>query len=227
VKYLTAKDIAEELGVSRSLAYEIVRECARVVAGRTIRVSRAAFDGRHMPTLRQRGTTRATRTHHLKTRRNTMTVAAFVLAASAILVPNRDHAALDAAITARVDAELPLFKDDADKRKTAALLVSISFRESSLRNDAIGDKGQSSCAFQIYLPSAQKTREGWSGPELRDDPIKCVTVAMRLLRESFRVDARNPVAFYARGPRWQAPEARRISADRMALARRLLAQVSH
>lgn len=42
--YLTPKDIATELQVSRSRAYEIARECKRIVAGRTIRVSRASFE---------------------------------------------------------------------------------------------------------------------------------------------------------------------------------------
>lgn len=37
-------------------------------------------------------------------------------------------------------------------------------------------------------------------------------------------DPSAPVAFYARGPRWRGDEARRISRDRVALARRLLAQ---
>ncbi len=44
MKYLSPRDIAEEIGVSRSRAYEIARECTRIVVGRTIRVSRQAFD---------------------------------------------------------------------------------------------------------------------------------------------------------------------------------------
>lgn len=38
MKYLSPRDIAEELGVSRSRAYEIAGECTRIVSGRTIRV---------------------------------------------------------------------------------------------------------------------------------------------------------------------------------------------
>jgi len=38
MKYLTAQDIAEELGVSRSRAYEIMRECTRLVSGRSVRI---------------------------------------------------------------------------------------------------------------------------------------------------------------------------------------------
>jgi len=44
MKYLTADDIAAEIGVSRSRAYEIMKECQRLVTGRTIRVSRPAFE---------------------------------------------------------------------------------------------------------------------------------------------------------------------------------------
>ena len=43
-KYLSPKDIANELGVSRSRAYEIVRECRRLVIGRSLRVTRETFD---------------------------------------------------------------------------------------------------------------------------------------------------------------------------------------
>jgi hypothetical protein len=43
-EYLSPKDIATELGVSRSRAYEIARECRRLVFGRTVRVSREAFE---------------------------------------------------------------------------------------------------------------------------------------------------------------------------------------
>jgi len=41
---LSAADIAAELNVSRSVAYEIVRECRHVRFGRLLRVPRAAFD---------------------------------------------------------------------------------------------------------------------------------------------------------------------------------------
>ncbi len=79
--------------------------------------------------------------------------------------------------------------------------------------------------MQVNLSTGARTREGWSGPELRDDPAKCIAVGFRMLRDSIRVDSRNPVAFYARGPRWQSVEARRLSQDRMALAARLIREV--
>lgn len=43
-EYLTAKDIAAELKVSRSRAYAIARECTRLIDGRSIRVTRASFE---------------------------------------------------------------------------------------------------------------------------------------------------------------------------------------
>jgi hypothetical protein len=42
-KYLRAEDIANELDVSRTRAYEIMRECTRVVTGRSVRVTPQAF----------------------------------------------------------------------------------------------------------------------------------------------------------------------------------------
>ncbi len=42
--YLTAKDVAGELAVSLARAYEIMRECTRLVTGRSVRVSREDFE---------------------------------------------------------------------------------------------------------------------------------------------------------------------------------------
>ncbi len=93
----------------------------------------------------------------------------------------------------------------------AAVFTAVTFRESSLRNDVTGDGGHSVCAMQIY-----------DGPKsLLADPIACVATGARMLRESRRVDPANPIAFYARGPRYKSVEAQRISRDRMQLATRL------
>lgn len=43
-RYLTAKDIREILGISKSRAYEILNEMTCVVFGKSIRVSQEAFD---------------------------------------------------------------------------------------------------------------------------------------------------------------------------------------
>ncbi len=102
----------------------------------------------------------------------------------------------------------------AESREEAALLTAVAYRESGFDNAAVGDHGRSVCAMQIY----------GGARSLLDDVIACVRRGTIMLRESKRTDPANPVAQYARGPRWQTEEARRISRDRVALARRLLVQ---
>jgi hypothetical protein len=154
----------------------------------------------------------------------------WVVAASSLLAPARQHDELARAIANRVEAEAPLFKDDEDRHRTAALLVAIAFRESSLRAAAVGDhvggKPTSFCAFQVHLPWGAKTADGWTGSDLLDDPEKCVAAAMRMLRVSIRVCPSSPIAWYAAGPAGcESPRAQRISRDRMAIAQRLLKDV--
>ena len=160
-----------------------------------------------------------------------MTLASsFILAAAQMLAPERDTIAIVEAIADRVAVERPLFAADEDRLKTASLLVSVAFREGSLGDHIEGDpvdgKPTSFCTMQINLSPGARTREGWTGPELRDDPAKCIAVGFRMLRDSIRVDAKNPVAFYARGPGWRGHAAQRLSRDRMALATRLLRECS-
>jgi hypothetical protein len=155
---------------------------------------------------------------------------AWVMAASSLLAPARHHDQLAEAIATRAEAEAPLFKGDDDRRKTSALLVAIAFRESSLRADAVGDhvagKPTSFCAFQIHLPFGAKTAEGWAGSDLVEDPEKCVTIAMRMLRQSMQMCPAFPLAFYAAGPvGCENARAQRISRDRLAIAQRLLRDV--
>lgn len=154
----------------------------------------------------------------------------WVIAASSLLAPQRSHDELATAITNRVEAEAPLFKDDTDRRKTSAFLLAIAFRESSLRANATGDsqggKPTSFCAFQIHLPAGAKTAEGFTGSELAEDPDKCVTTAMHMLRESMKQCPAHPLAYYASGPAGCSNErAQRISRDRLAIAQRLLRDV--
>lgn len=156
----------------------------------------------------------------------------WVLAASSTLAPApaRPHDALAEAITARVEAEPPLFRGDEDKRRTASLLVAMAFRESSLRADAVGDKVNgkptSFCAFQIHLPYNRTTPEGWSGEDLLADPEKCVSTAMRMIRLSMKVCPDHPIAWYAAGPAGCTSErAQRISRDRLAIAQYLVRKV--
>lgn len=154
----------------------------------------------------------------------------WVLAASSVLAPTRQHDRLAEAITNRVAAEEPLFNGDVDRRRTSALLVAIAFRESSLRADAVGDhvagNPTSFCAFQLHLPWGRTTAEGWSGNELLEDPEKCVSAAMRMLRISMKVCPSSPLAWYAAGSAGcGSARAQRISRDRMAIAQRLFHEV--
>ncbi len=122
------------------------------------------------------------------------------------LVPGRDHSALAWAVAsqARSTAE-------------AALVTAMAFRESSLDNAAVGDHGHSFCAMQIHDSSGGTAA-------LLDDPSACVAAALPILRQSVRIDPLHPVGFYARGPRWRSVDAQRLSNDRVAVAKRLLAQ---
>ena len=130
---------------------------------------------------------------------------AVVLAWMQMLAPGRDVDALAWAVAV-----------NAQNETEAAVFTAVAFRESGLRVDAVGDHGRSVCAMQIL-----------GGPrELLSDPIACVARGAVMLRESRRVDPANPIAHYARGPRWRTEEARRISRDRMALALRL-ARAAH
>ena len=128
--------------------------------------------------------------------------------------PVRRHGRLATAISEVVSRRGSLFRRDEEGKKTAALLVAIAFRESTLMADAVGDHGSSFCAFQIHSSSG-------GSPELCEDVEACADRAYVMLKESMKIDPTNPVAFYARGPRFRSEEAVRISRDRMALANRL------
>ncbi len=155
-----------------------------------------------------------------------MQVLTFLLAAMAFLQPGRDHQTNAAAMALIIEREPPLFRDDETKRKTAALLAAVSFRESSFRNEAESQTGDS-CLLQIHLPAGARTREGWSGADLRADVTKCLTVGFRMLRESVRICPKAPIAWYAAGGTGACTNARalRISRDRMWLAQRLARDV--
>jgi hypothetical protein len=131
---------------------------------------------------------------------------------SPTLDPTARHGALAEAIST-VAAEDPLYRNDTGPR-TIALLVAVSFRESSLRMDAVGDNGRSFCAFQIHQSSGGTM-------DLTRDPLACTRRAHAMLKESIRIDRTHPIAFYARGPRYNSPEAQRISNDRMYIANKL------
>lgn len=140
-----------------------------------------------------------------------MFVLFFILACMGSLAPGRSHMNLALATAHVVLEEQPLFKNDETRVKTAALIVAIEFRESSLRNDVVS-KTNDFCAMQINRR-----------PDLVDDPEQCVRVGITMLRESMRMCPEHPVAFYASGPgACTNDRAQRISRDRMAIAAHLV-----
>jgi hypothetical protein len=148
-----------------------------------------------------------------------MSVLPFVLAAMTTLAPGRDHSALGGAIARTAESNKPLFESDADRRRTAALLVAVAFRESSLTANVIGDNGKSFCAFQIHSSSG-------GTKDLLEDVDACVRAGFTLLRTSLRVCPSFPIAWYASGPLGCTnARAQRISRDRMNLAAYLFGQV--
>ncbi len=148
-------------------------------------------------------------------------ILAFVLAYCALLVPQgRDHTAFALGTAAAIADAEPIFKDDKDKKKTAAFMVAIAFRESSFRTAITGDSGKSFGAFQIHLPFKKKTVEGWSGEDILADPEKGARVALRMIRESVRACPAHPLAVYAEGGEGcSSPRAQRISKDRLTLGK--------
>jgi len=134
---------------------------------------------------------------------------AWILAACALLAPSRDASAFAAALAPVVEAQAPLYRDDDSRTKTAALMVAIAFRESSFRPDALGDSGHSYGYFQI-----------WGVP--RETPAEDqARIALGMVRESMRACGKdNPLGIYSAGPNGCVmPIAKRISADRAALAK--------
>lgn len=140
---------------------------------------------------------------------------AFVIAAMLSLAPGRDHGELAGAIASVALESPPLFRADDTRRRSAALLVAVAFRESSFRNDAVSPTADY-CALQIH-----------GRPDLASDVVACVRVALAMLRDSMRACAAHPIAVYAEGPgACSSARAQRISRDRMALAARLFRTVT-
>ena len=140
-----------------------------------------------------------------------MAVLFFILASMLTLVPNRVHTALGTTIASVVLSEPPLFKNDESRMKTASLIVAMSFRESTFRNDVVS-KTNDHCMMQVNRR-----------PELAKDPEQCLRVAFEMLRESMRICPEHPIAFYASGPGACTNErAQKINRDRMAIAANLV-----
>lgn len=91
----------------------------------------------------------------------------------------------------QVARERPLFSGVDGTQRTAALLVAVSWFESRHNPRAIGDKGQSLCAFQIgksNLKALKITEE-----QILSDILTCTRAAVQMMKVSFGVCRENPI----------------------------------
>lgn len=143
----------------------------------------------------------------------------WILAACAYLSPGKDHTLVAEAMARAITTERPLFADDTDRTKTAALVTTIAFYEGSLKPVVLGDRNASFCTMQIHSSSG-----GTSA--LNTDLDACFRKGIQMLRESMAMCESFPVAFYARGPKGCTDQhAQRISNHRLYEAKQLRAKV--
>lgn len=154
-----------------------------------------------------------------------ITWAALVLSAGARPLPADLADAID-----RVAHAAPIFDGPDAVKRSAGLLTLVAWYEGSYRPAIVGDHAlpggrRSYCAMQIQLAPGQRTAEGWTADDLQRDPVRCVTVAARMLRASRLACPDHPLAVYAGGPRGCADgtAAARISDYRMRRLGMLLA----
>lgn len=139
-----------------------------------------------------------------------MTLLAWVTLAMLALAPGRDHTALASAIADTVEKEGCFVTGANCERRTAALMVSVAFRESTFRLEAVGDQGRSVCSFQILGGSR----------DLLTDATACALEGHRRLKASLQA-CRGSIAMYAAG-RCDSARGKSIDADRKRLALRIL-----
>lgn len=138
-----------------------------------------------------------------------MIAASLVTVWMAALDPGHPHADLAEAIADVATSEAPLFKGDDDRIRTAAYMTAVAWRESNFKLDALGDFGRARCAFQLH--GAPK--------EVLTDARLCTSIALERMRSSMRsCGAENLLGIYASG-KCSSEAAKRISRDRMMLAR--------
>jgi hypothetical protein len=139
-----------------------------------------------------------------------MTLLAWITAAAVALAPGRDHSAIASAIVNAVEKEGCLFTGKDCERRSAALALSVGYRESGLRLDAVGDNGASLCAWQVQSRDRS----------LLTDANACALEGYRRLRASL-VACRGSIAMYAAGT-CSSERGKKIDADRKRLALRIL-----
>lgn len=147
-----------------------------------------------------------------------MSLLPFVLSAMVSLAPGRDHSELGGTIARVVEAEAPLFADDEDRRRTASLIVAISYRESTFRNDVVS-KTNDFCHLQVN-----------GRPDLAKDAETCTRVGITMLRQSMRICPKAILAWYAVGGTpdhaCSSPRGLKITRDRMWLADKVFVQTT-
>lgn len=156
-----------------------------------------------------------------------MALVAWGLTAS-VVASNGARKLSSTVLSAMADAALanpvPVADGEDGPLTTMAYEVALAWLEGANNGGAIGDGHNSYCWGQIYLPNGARTREGWSGPELVSDPLKCANVVVRIVHTSIAMGPKDcELCLYARGR--VTPEARRISGHRVDLARKLLSTV--
>jgi hypothetical protein len=114
------------------------------------------------------------------------------------------YESIAADMAAAIETERPVL---GSRRRTAATLLAVTYHESGWKywvdmGVERGDGGRSWCLAQLHVGSG-KTREGWTGPDLVEDRVKCFRAAIALLRASVWTCANrsgaHPLAAYASG----------------------------
>ena len=100
--------------------------------------------------------------------------------------PDQDRLAVAIATAAE---EAPLFDDDVDGRRTAALLVVTAWEESRFDRFAVGDSGRSCGLFGIWVGRSERRCRA-----IQEDVFGSARIARDMLRESLRVCRARPVA---------------------------------
>jgi len=143
----------------------------------------------------------------------------WLLAACTYLSPGKDHTLVAESMARVIATERPLFADDTDRTKTAALVTTIAFYEGSLKPVVLGDRNASFCTMQIHASSGGTAA-------LNDNLDECFRKGIQMLRESMAQCPEYGVAFYARGPKGCTDtHAQRISNHRLYEAKQLRAKV--
>lgn len=105
--------------------------------------------------------------------------------------PWADTYATTAEALATVAEEEPLFDGKDGARRTASWFVSVAWFESTFKPDAVGDKGQSVCLFQIGVSNLKGL--GVTKNELLTDVAACTRAARRMMKASIGVCSKRPL----------------------------------